>query len=226
MSVASSFPCSLSANSTSSEGLAPLPLSTSVGSCRSVRSPSRSPSESNTTGSSVGALERSDRTERSSSEDPAPGGTVVKARSSPLWRKACTPLALLAMISSGHLSGAKAAFRSDVPVCTTRANMAVNRSSRSPRLLLRTSLPEDSSEIPRAGGNPSHKLFGSIPHYSTWYRPVPFLYYRVVKSMLCPRQVMSVIQDGWITDSKRVEQRTPARVLDALTLCQSTPPLP
>ena len=133
MSVASSFPCSLSANSTSSEGLAPLPLSTSVG---SVRSPSRSPSESNTTGSSVGALERSDWTERSSSDD---AGTVVKARSSPLLRKACASLALLAMISSGHLSGAKAAFRSDVPVCSTRANMAVNRSALSPRLLLSTS---------------------------------------------------------------------------------------
>ena len=156
MSVASSFPCSLSANSTSSEGLAPLPLSTSVGSCRSVRSPSRSPSESNTTGSSVGALERSDWTERSSSDD---AGTVVKARSSPLLRKACASLALLAMISSGHLSGAKAAFRSDVPVCSTRANMAVNRSALSPRLLLSTSAQHlvargeirNSSCRPRAG---------------------------------------------------------------------------
>lgn len=153
MSVASSFPCSLSANSTSSEGLAPLPLSTSVG---SVRSPSRSPSESNTTGSSVGALERSDWTERSSSDD---AGTVVKARSSPLLRKACASLALLAMISSGHLSGAKAAFRSDVPVCSTRANMAVNRSALSPRLLLSTSAQHlvargeirNSSCRPRAG---------------------------------------------------------------------------
>ena len=223
MIVASSFPCSLSANSTSSEGLAPLPLSTSVGSCRSVRSPSRSPSESNTTGSSVGALERSDWTERSSPEDPAPGGTVVKARSSPLWRKACTSLALLVMISSGHLSGAKAAFRSDVSVCTTRANMAVNRSALSPRLLLSTSLPEELRNSSCPGQMTASLWKGSFPRYWTGTDLYLLLYYKFYES----GQIHCRTRARQFTDgSKRVEQRTPARVLDALTLCQSTPPLP
>ena len=63
------------------------------------RSPSKS-SESSAVGSIVDAHERSDWTERSS---PAAGALDVNARSSPLWRNACTSPVVFAIISSGHL---------------------------------------------------------------------------------------------------------------------------
>ena len=65
----------------------------------SKRSPNKF-SESSAVGSIVDAHERSDWTERSS---PAAGALDVNARSSPLWRNACTSPVVFAIISSGHL---------------------------------------------------------------------------------------------------------------------------